>query len=103
MSKNINSNPDSKKLLFDVGNIVRYVHPSFSMIKIYGLRIYTAKIDETEPVKHSERSTTPPDDKSTGMVVGEYFNTKHGAGTQYYKVLLADKLFWIAQEHLEKI
>lgn len=103
MTRNINDNPDNKKSAFEIGNIVRYVHPSFSMIKIFGLRIYQAHVDEVEPTKYSRETITPPNDKSTGMIVAAHYNQLHGAGTQYYKVLLGDKLFWIAQEHLEKI
>lgn len=107
-----------KKKQFESGQIVYFTHPLKLMTRGYGQRIFLATSKSssvTEDKKWAAESIDPsepgilditlgplsnPPQEGCGMVLNFCFEQKHGAGTWYYKVLLQERLYWIASEHL---
>lgn len=86
------------------------------MIRSFGRRVFYASSESTSLSDEYQRAidgsgnmgvldmtlgaeATPPDE-GFGMVLCSCFEPKQGSGTWYYKVLLGERLFWIASEHL---
>lgn len=97
-----------KNKQFTKGQIVYYSHPGSFMVRSFGRRVYSASI-ETESLidEHHDKEyfadiNDPqiPPDEGFGLVLCSCIESRHGAGTVYYKILLGEQLFWIASEHL---
>lgn len=95
-----------KEKRFDNGQIVYYSHPSNFMVRMFGKRVFYASPesisleDEHQKAIDGPGDMTTPLDEGFGMVLCSCFEPRHGSGTWYYKVLLGERLFWIASEHL---
>lgn len=104
--------PSHKK--FEAGDIIHFTYPAL-MSKGFGRRIYPASIktkslaeqrylannlEEGHPGALDMALSDPPDE-GHGMVLMACFEQDQGSeGFWYYKVLLGEKLFWVAVEHL---
>lgn len=105
-----------KEKRFDNGQIVHYSHPSNFMVRAFGRRVFYASSDSSSLEDEYQKAidgpgdvgvldmalgaeATPPDE-GFGMILCSCFESRHGSGTWYYKVLLGERLYWIASEHL---
>lgn len=102
MSKT-SSKPSLCKYAYPSGTLVKFNMSNRLMKKAFGFRTFEATIDSEVFVGEMLGKRICPTG-NFGMTVGNpSFYKKHGAGTWYYKVLIENKLYWIAKEHLEKI